>query len=218
MSFLRGKMAITDTIQTVEDALEFVNKYGCVTLFPLKRLEFPNLFSAIKGTTEYKFSKAWLFADTLALDKKIHYVKYISNKITLISLDLLPCFYNLFGRDFKPTSPIQIAILNHLSEEGITSTKALRKELQITSVYESKEFSKAIGILWSNFKIAVAGKTEEPIIVYWDLIERWYDRDVLNNDNCNADKKQLIDNIITRVTEKINWISKTKLKTLLRLY
>ena len=64
----------------------------------------------------------------------------------------------------------------------------------------------------------MAGKTEEPIIVYWDLIERWYDRDVLNNDNCNTDKKQLIDNILTRVTEKINWISKTKLKTLLRLY
>lgn len=216
MRFFRDKMEIENVILSEDDALAFVEKYGCVTLFPIKNVKFPNLYQAIKGTSQYKYSKAWLFADTLALDKKVHYVKLVSNKITLMSIDMLRYFYNLYGNEFKPANPIQVAILELLGEEGPKSTKEIKKVLQLTTDYESKEFGKAIGALWNNFRIAVVGKVEEPVRYYWDLIEKWYDPSILEPSDFN--KENLKKEILFLVSEKINWLSKTKLKTLLRLF
>ncbi len=44
---------------TLEEALRFVNKYGIVTLFPIRGLSFPNLYQATFGKSkEERFQRA----------------------------------------------------------------------------------------------------------------------------------------------------------------
>lgn len=43
-----------NTLMTEEEALRFINKYGFVTLFPIKGFSFPNLYEATLERTGKK--------------------------------------------------------------------------------------------------------------------------------------------------------------------
>lgn len=81
---------------TRQEALRFINRYGIVTLFPIRGLSFPNLYEATFGKSkEERFQRAWEWADYLSEKKKIHYGKLVRGQVTLISLEMFPHFYGI---------------------------------------------------------------------------------------------------------------------------
>ena len=168
-----------NTLTTVEEALRFVNKYGLVTLFPIRGFSFPNLYQAIAGKSkEEKLQKAWEWADNLSEKKKIHYGKLVRKQATLISLEMFPHFYKLCGK--RKLSETAQKILEFLKQKGATSTTLLKKNLNLMGKARKYEFTKAVDELQVTFSVAIVGREESPRMTYsYDLIERWMPKDLI---------------------------------------
>jgi len=159
-------------INSREEALGFINKYGIVTLFPIKGKTFPSLYSATKGNRQEKFDKAWGWADDSAMEKLIHYGKLVRKHVSLVSLELFPSLYRLCRRD--DLSDLAEKTLNFLETHGSASTTVLRKSLGFWGKEEKSEFTKAVDELKLTFAIAIVGIKKAPRMTYtYDLIERW---------------------------------------------
>jgi len=168
-----------NTLTTEEEALKFINKYGLVTLFPIKGFSFPNLYQATSGKDkEEKFQKAWQWADNLAAKKKIHYGKLVHKQVTLISLDTFPYVYKLCGK--RKLSETAQKIIELLRKKGATSTTLLRKNLDLMGKERKSEFTKAMDELQVTFSIGIVGREESPKMTYsYDLLERWMPQDLI---------------------------------------
>ena len=167
-----------NTLKTEEEALEFINKYGLVTLFPIRGFSFPNLYQATMGNREDKFNKAWKWADDLAMKKLIHYGKLVHKQVTLISLEMFPYLYKLYGK--RKLSETAQEILEFLKQKGATSTTLLKKNLNLMGKAKKSEFTKAMDELQATFSVTVVGREESPKMTYsYDLLERWIPKDLI---------------------------------------
>jgi hypothetical protein len=166
-------------LTTEEEALRFINKYGFVTLFPIKGFSFPNLYQATAGKDkEEKFEKAWQWADNLAEKKKIHYGKLVRKQVTLISLEMFPYFYKLYRK--RKLGKTAQKILAFLKQRGATSTTLLKKNLDLMGKAKKYVFMKAMDELQLAFSVAIVGREKSPKMTYaYDLIERWMPRELL---------------------------------------
>lgn len=177
-----------NTLTTKEEALGFINKFGLVTLFPIKGSTFPNLYHATAGKDKKeKFEKAWQWADSLAEQKKIHYGKLVRKQVTLISLEMFPYFYRLRGkRELGKTAQI---ILAFLKQRGATSTTILRDDLNLAGKAKKYEFLKAMDELQVAFSVAIVGREESRRMTYsYDLIERWMPKELLDKGEDASEK------------------------------
>ena len=168
-----------NALTTEEEALKFINKYGFVTLFPIRGFSFPNLYQATAGKDkEERFEKAWRWSDNLSEKKKIHYGKLVRKQSTLISLEMLPYFYKLYGK--RKLSETAQKILEFLKQRGATSTTLLKKNLNLMGKAKKYEFTKAMDELQMTFSVAIVGREESPRMTYsYDLIEQWMPRDLM---------------------------------------
>jgi len=168
-----------NTLTTEEEALRFINKYGLVTLFPIKGFSFPNLYQATAGKDkDEKFQKAWQWADNLSEKKEIHYGKLVRKQTTLISLEMFPYFYKLYGK--RNLSETAQKILEFVRQKGATSTTLLKKNLNLMGKAQKSEFTKAMDELQVTFSVAIVSREETPRMTYsYDLIERWIPRDMM---------------------------------------
>jgi hypothetical protein len=171
------------TLATEEEALDFINKYGIVTLFPIKDFKFPNLYQATAGKDkDEKFEKSWQWADNLAEKKKIHYGKLVRKQVTLISLEMFPYLYRLYGK--RRLSETAQRILGFLKQNGATSTTLLKKNLNLTGKANKHKFMKAMDELQVSFSVAIVGREKSPKMTYsYDLLERWMPKDLLEKAN-----------------------------------
>ena len=162
-----------NTLTTEEEALSFIDKYGFVTLFPIRGFSFPNLYQATTGKDkEEKFEKAWQWADNLAQEKRVHYGKLVRKQVTFISLDMFPYFYKLCRK--RKLSKTAQKILGFLKQRGATSTTLLKKNLNLMGKAKKYEFMKAMDELQVTFSVAIVGREKSPKMTYsYDLIERW---------------------------------------------
>jgi hypothetical protein len=168
-----------NTLKTEEEALKFINRYGVVTLLPIRGINFPNLYQAIVGKDkEEKLQKTWRWADNLAEKKKIHYGKLVRKQVTLISSEMFPHFYKLYGK--RKLSETTQRILAFLRQKGATSTTLLKKNLNLTGKAKKYQFAKAMNELQVTFSVAIVGREESPRMTYsYDLIERWMPKDLM---------------------------------------
>jgi len=167
------------TINSKEEALNFINKHGFVTLFPIRGKKFPNLYQAIKGNREEKFSKAFEWTDELSLlQKQIYYGKLIDSQVTLISMEMQPYFYKLY-RKVKFTDTAH-KILAFIKQNGPASTSDLREKLGLTGKNKKSEFVKALDELQRAFAITVVSKGKPPRHTHtWDLVENWMPKELI---------------------------------------
>lgn len=171
-------MSNADILTSQDEGLDFINRYGVVTLFPVKGTKFPSLYRATKGSRDEKFRNAWRWADNLALDKQIHYGKLVCRQVTLVSLEMFPYFYRL-GKERRLTSTAR-RILSFLKSNGKTSTTGLRRNLGFYQKEKKYEFLKAIDELQMVFAIAIVDRESPPRLTHiYDLIERWMPRSLL---------------------------------------
>ncbi|MHB1355654.1 MAG: AlkZ-related protein [Anaerolineae bacterium] len=99
----RYHRTLENRVQSEAQALAFVNEIGFCFLFHDQDTEIPTLIGAISGCRrEYvndhydaDIGRAWEWKDTLPVRGEIYYGKQLRSKPTLISLDLVPCFYAL---------------------------------------------------------------------------------------------------------------------------
>jgi len=182
-------MTYENTLNSEEEALDFISKHGCVALFPIRGFVFPSLYRAVSGKNrDEKFNRTWDWADHLAQKKKIHYGKLVKNQVTLISLEMFPYFYRLQkGEEFSGTSR---KILDFLERHGATSTTDLRKGLNLMGRENKNEFTKAMDLLQSAFAVAIVDREKPPKMTYtWDLLERWMPRDLLKKAEALSEKE-----------------------------
>jgi hypothetical protein len=160
-------------VATEDEALRFISKFGFVTLFPIKGFIFPNLYQATATENEKeRFETMWQWADDLAEKKKIHYGKLIRKQVTLISLEMFPCFYKLCRK--RKLGETAKKILYLLKKKGTMSTTLLKKNLSLTGKAKKYEFMNAIDELQMAFLVAIVGREKAPRMTYsYDLIERW---------------------------------------------
>lgn len=168
-----------NTLTTEEKALDFINKYGVITLFPIRGFSLPNLYQATAGKNrEEKFQKAWQWADDFSERKQIHYGKLVRKQVTLISLEMFPYFYKLYGK--HGLSKTAQDILDFLKQRGVTSTTLLKKNLDLVGKAKKQEFIKAIDELQAKFSVAIVSREKSPKMTYsYDLIERWMPKDLM---------------------------------------
>jgi len=166
------KMFEENTLTAEEEAFRFINKFGLVTLFPIRGFSFPNLYQATTGKDkEEKFEKAWQWADNLAQKKRIHYGKLVRKQVTLISLEMFPYFFKLCGK--RKLSETAQKILAFLKQRGETSTTLLKKNLNLMGKAKKHEFVKAMDELQVTFSVGIVGREKSPRMTYsYDLIER----------------------------------------------
>ncbi len=171
-------MVNEDVLTSQDEALDFINRYGVVTLFPVSGTEFPSLYKATRGSRDEKFRDAWMWADNLALDKQIHYGKLICKQVTLVSLEMFPYFYRL--NEERRLTPTARKILGFLESNGRTSTTGLRESLGFKGKDKKYGFLKAIDELQVAFAIAIVDREKPPRLTHiYDIMERWMPRSLL---------------------------------------
>ena len=172
-------MSKGSALASEEEALRFINKYGIVTLFPIRGLSFPNLYQATHGKDrEERFHKAWQWADALSEKKKIHYGKLVRKQVTLVSLEMFPFLYRICGR--RKLSETAQRILEFLKQKGAKSTTLLKRNLNLKGKTKKHEFTKAMDELQVTFSVAIVNREETPRMTYsYDLMERWMPKDLI---------------------------------------
>ena len=167
----------TKRLSSSAQALTFVNKRGFVYFWPIKGIDMPSLWIAVAGERPVADKHddpghiTWRWKDG-ALGKKIwYYAKVLRKKATMISLDIAPYFYALSENYGSPEEDYLLAyeegrlsqsakqVYEALLNEGALNTIDLRRAAKLANAKES-EFSKALEILQSDFKILPVGVAE----------------------------------------------------------
>lgn len=181
---------------TNADAIRvFVDDVGVCLLFPVQGIEMPNVYQAVAGFEKDTTSKhndphislTWNTKDR-ALDKRWwYYGKLIKGKATLVSLDLLPCFYALsenFGDDdylheyeagtlSADARNIYEALLKH----GSLHVIELKRKANLYGDAVKGKFDKALTELQIGLKVLPVGVAEAGAWRYafiYDIVSRWY--------------------------------------------
>lgn len=158
--------------------MAFINRYGLVTLFPVKGKQFPSLYRAAQGSREEKLERTWAWGDKLAQAKRIHYGKLVHGQVTLVSLELFPYLVRLTRE--RPLSPSAQRMLEYLRVHGVTSTTALRAALNLAGRAQKAEFSRGLDELQAALRIAIVAREKAPKFTYsYDLMERWMPKALL---------------------------------------
>jgi len=167
-----------NTLTSEEEALEFINRYGVVTLFPVRGLTFPSLYKATRGNHQEKFENSWKWADELGYKKQIHYGKLIQKQVTFFSLEIFPYFYKLYRK--SQLNPTAQKILTFIKQHGPTSTTVLRKNLNLLGKENKNEFAKAVDKLQMAFALAIVDRENPPKMTHiYDLTEQWMPKEFL---------------------------------------
>jgi YesN/AraC family two-component response regulator len=187
-----------DILTSMEEALEFINKYGAVTLFPIRKLTiFPSLYRATEGNRQQKFDNAWGWADKLAENKQIHYGKLVRKQVTLVSLQMFPYFYKVYNK--TPLSEDAKKIREYIKTHVPTSTSDLRKNLGFAGKENKQRFVNAIDQLQTAFFIAIVGREKPPKMTHiYDLMERWMPKRLMETAQkieTTAAKKKIVEKL-----------------------
>jgi hypothetical protein len=167
------------SVESVEEARDFVDAVGFCHFWPIKGIETPNLFHAIAGRVrdvpnahnDPDLSRCWGWKDA-SLDKRWwHYGKILRRRATLISLDLLPSFYAcsenygdledyLLEYEAGTMSMEAKQIYEALLEHGPLDTVRLRREARLSSNGSKSRFDRALTELQVGFKVMPVGVAE----------------------------------------------------------
>jgi hypothetical protein len=183
-------------LQTVEDAIAFLDDVGFCFLFPIKGVELPSLWDAVCGRVkpvpnehhDPHIQKTWGWKDT-SLDKHWwYYGKLLRKKATLVSLKLLPFFYALsenYGDPEDYLHQYHDGRLSHeakliyetLLEHGPQHVIELRRLARLTGQSRTAAFQRALAELQADLKILPVGVARAGAWRYaftYEIVSRWY--------------------------------------------
>jgi hypothetical protein len=182
-------------LHTVEEARAFIEEVGFCHFWPIQGAELPNLFHAIAGRVrpvphehdDPDIGKCWGWKDD-SLDKKWwYYGKFLRRRATLVSLEVLPCFYALsenYGalddylqeyEEGRLTAEAK-AVYEALLEQGPLDTVRLRRKSRMSAQSAKSRFDRALVELQVGLKVLPVGVAEAGAWDYafvYELLPRW---------------------------------------------
>lgn len=183
-------------VQTVESARTLVDDLGFCFLWPIKDIEMPSLFHAIAGRArpvpmkhnDPDLSKCWGWKDRALGLRWWYYGKLLRRRATLISLDLLPCFYACsenygelddYVEEYRAgtLSAEAKAVYEALLDYGPLDTVRLRREARMAAESAKSRFERALVELQVGLKVLPVGVAEAGAWRYafvYDIVQRHY--------------------------------------------
>lgn len=185
-------------LRSRDQALAFINDVGFCFTFHGRDAEAPSLFEAVCGERraivtvhdDADLGRTWHWKDELPASGAVYYAKLLRKRPTLISLDLLPCFYALSPN----LGDIEDYLLEyqegHLSDEarrvyevllheGAMPTSHLRRKAGLEGERNALRFDRAVRELQVGMKIVMVGISDANrwsyCFVYDLVLRRWPD-------------------------------------------
>lgn len=165
-------------LHTKEEAVAYVNERGFVYFWPIRDILMPSLWVATAGDRPVADEHddpghiTWGWKDELLGKKQWYYAKVLRKKATIISLEVLPCFYALSENYGSPEEDYLTlyqqgrltleskTVFETLLKEGPLDTIELRKAAHMTSRGSDSRFNRALSDLQANFQILPVGITQ----------------------------------------------------------
>jgi hypothetical protein len=181
-------------VRSKEQAVDFANERGFIYFWPIKDITLPSLWAAVAGDRPVPDAHddpghvTWGWKDQLLPQRRWHYAKVLRKKATIISLDLLPCFYALSENYGEPEQDYldqyKAGRMTHdaktvfevLLEKGPLDTQELRRQARMTSRESDSAFNRAIEFLQADFKVQPVGVAEVGRWKYafkYECVHRW---------------------------------------------
>ena len=184
-------------IQTEAQALDFMHEVGLCLLFSAKNLELPSLWGALCGENrpvprhhdDHELGLAWRWKDTLPVQGKVLYGKFLRKKPVFISLDLAPYFYALspnygdlahdYMEDYRDghLSVEAKDVYSVLLDQGALPTSRLRLEAGLSGKANATRFDRALAELQMDFriaKVAISDANRWSYCYVYDLLPRHF--------------------------------------------
>jgi hypothetical protein len=184
-------------VKAESDALDFLNDVGLSLLFSASDMELPSLWGALSGSDappprsnrSRKVGLAWRWKDTLPIEGKVLYGKFLRKKPVFISLDLAPHFYALSPNYGEPAEDYLIdyqdgklsieakQIYEALLEMGALPTSRLRREASLSGKTNASRFERGLAELQMQFritKVATSDANRWGYMYVYDLFHRHF--------------------------------------------
>ncbi len=180
-------------VETIDQALDFVNQNGLVFAFKSKKSELACLWHAACGERDPvmplhthhdpAISLVWLAKDELPVRKKIYYGKALKKTPTMISLSLFPAFYaakgyregddlySLFRRGKMSLSARRI--MDVIGDSPPLTTKDLKIASGHSAPHRRYEFDRAMAELQERLLVVKIAENYDPFSFIWGRLDRW---------------------------------------------
>ncbi|GAP14455.1 protein containg Winged helix DNA-binding domain [Longilinea arvoryzae] len=163
-------------LTSAAEAVNFVNRRGFVTFWPVKGIVMPSLWAATAGDRPVADEHddpghiTWGWKDELLPQKVWYYARVLRRRNTMISLEALPYFYALSPNYGDPENDYldqyQQGLMTNearqvyetLLHKGPLDTLSLRKEAHLTG--SDSRFNRALEDLQIEFKVLPVGVVE----------------------------------------------------------
>lgn len=181
-------------IQSLEEALEFVEARGFVTLWPIQSIDLPSLWTAVAGDRPVANEHddpghiTWGWKDEMLDKRQWYYGKLLRGKATVVSLEVVPFFYALSDR-VAEVDDYRLAyedghltyeayrVADALLRNGPQHTIQLRKLAHLSASQSKSRFNKALTDLQRGLWVVPIGVAEAGAWRYafiYELFDRWF--------------------------------------------
>lgn len=180
-------------LKSAQEAARFVDTLGFCFLWPINGVEMPSLWAAVAGDRPVADEHddpghvTWRWKDESLDKRRWYYGKLLRGRATLVSLNVLPCFYALSENFGGPDDYLEEYRAGRLSLEartiyealrdlGAMDTLRLRREARMSAESSKTRFEKALTELQKGLKILPIGVAEAGAWRYafvYELVDRW---------------------------------------------
>jgi hypothetical protein len=182
-------------VNTMDQAVDFVNQRGFVFFWPIKNVLLPSLWVAASGDRPVPDNhddpghKTWDWKDRLLGKRRWYYGRILRRRNTILSLAAAPFFYALSPNYGDPENDYleqyeQGKMTNEarkvyevLLKEGPLDSINLRRAAQLASANSATRFNRALEDLQIEFKILPVGVSDAGAWHYafiYDIVTRHF--------------------------------------------
>lgn len=188
------RLAPANRLRNLDDAIEFVEARGFVTLWPIQSVDLPNLWTAVAGDRPVANEHddpghiTWGWKDEMLDKRRWYYGKLLRGKATIVSLDVIPYFYALSDRlaeedDYRlayedgQLTYEAYRVAEALLRNGPQHTIQLRRLSRLSTSQSKSRFNKALTDLQRGLWIVPIGVAKAGAWRYafiYELFDRWF--------------------------------------------
>ena len=188
------RLAPGTRLQNLDDAVEFVEARGFVTLWPIQSVDLPSLWTAAAGDRPVASEHddpghvTWGWKDEMLDKRKWCYGKLLRGKATIVSLEVIPNFYALSDRvgevdDYRLAyedghlTHEAFRVAETLLKNGPQHTIQLRRLSHLSASQSKYRFNKALSDLQRGLWIVPVGIARAGAWRYafiYELFDRWF--------------------------------------------
>ena len=166
-----GKSAKKSAPKSAKDAIQAINRHGCLLVFPLdNRKEYPSIWSAFYPRTPMRWewdddgddrvSRLWHLRAELSTSNQVIYSKWFRGRATFFSLPVFAALLRLLGTELGLSRAAR-ELLDTLRMDSPLSTKALKRATDLQGRLNESTYQRALKELWSRALIVAYGEVDD---------------------------------------------------------